>query len=120
MTDFTPVKLYLDEHIWYGLATALRERGYDAIHVYDADRSGLDDEAQLAYAAEQGRAILTFNTRDFEPLATEWFFAGKSHAGIIISDQLPVGELLYRVERLLKTLSAEEVRGTVRYLHLHR
>ena len=117
---FTPIKLYLDEHVWLGLAQTLRERGHDVVHVYEVGRGNLDDELQLAYAATQGRAILTFNARDFEPLAAEWFFAGKPHAGIIISNQLPIGELLHRTEHLLTTLSAEEMQNTVRYLHLYR
>lgn len=120
MRDETPIRLYLDEHVWYGLAAALQLRGHDAIHVYDVDREGLDDEAQLAYAAEQDRALLTFNARDFEPLAVEWFFAGEEHAGIIISNQLSLGELLRRVERLLQSLSAEELQNTLRYLQAYR
>ena len=71
MKDERAIKLYLDEHVWYGLEAALQHHGYDAIHVYDVDREGMDDEDQLAYAAEQGRALLTFNARDFEPLAVE-------------------------------------------------
>ena len=120
MRDETAIRLYLDEHVWYGLAAALQQRGYDAIHVYDVDREGLGDEDQLAYAAEQGRALLTFNARDFGPLAVGWFFAGKTHAGIIISDQLAFGELLRRIERLLQTLPAEELRNTLRYLQAYQ
>jgi len=28
------VQLLLDEHVWEGLAAALRELGFDAVHVY--------------------------------------------------------------------------------------
>lgn len=120
MSPDRPIKLYLDEHVWFGLSAALRERGHDALHVYEADRGGLDDEGQLTFAASNGRAILTFNARDFEPLAAEWFLAGRSHAGIIVSNQISIGELLYRIERLLGALSADEMRGTVRYLQMYR
>ena len=89
-------RLLLDEHVWEGLAVALRELGFDAVHVYEVQRGGEDDEAQLEYAAQTGRAILTFNARHFETLAARWFFANKSHAGIIISDELPLGELMRR------------------------
>jgi len=54
-------RLLLAEHIWEGLAAALRELGFDAVHVYEVQRGGVDDEAQLEYAAQTGRAILTFN-----------------------------------------------------------
>jgi hypothetical protein len=46
-----PPKLLLDEHIWEGLAAALRDRSFDVLHVVEIGRGGLDDEAQLEYAA---------------------------------------------------------------------
>ena len=113
-------RLLLDEHIWEGLAAALRERGFDAVHVYEVERGGLDDEAQLAYAAENGRSILTFNARHFEPLAAQWFFANRSHAGIIISDELPFGELLRRTENLLNSRFADDLKDTVQWLQAYK
>ena len=65
----TPIRLYLDEHIWRGLTAVLQVRGYDALHVQDAQRGGLDDEAQLVFATEQGRSLLTYNIKHFTPLA---------------------------------------------------
>ena len=109
-------KLLLDEHVWQGLAAALRERGFDVVHVYEIGRGGLDDEAQLSYAAEQGRALLTFNARHFVPLAAKWFFADKSHAGIVISDELPLSELLRRVEKMLRSCTAKQIENTVQWL----
>jgi hypothetical protein len=47
----------------------------------------------LAFAAIQGRAILTYNTRHFVPLVKLWYEAGREHAGVILSIQLPPGEL---------------------------
>ena len=40
----------------------------------------------------------------------------KEHAGIILSDQIPIGELLGRLERLLQRVSADEMRNSLRYL----
>ena len=59
-----PIKLMLDEHIWKGMTKALKARGYDAVSIVDIDRSAAD-EPILALATEQGRAILTFNVREF-------------------------------------------------------
>jgi len=112
----TPVKLFLDEHIWRGLTEALHARGYDALHVQDVQRGGMDDDEQLAFAAEQGRAVLTYNMKDFAPLATVWYEVGRNHAGIILSEELEHGELLRRVEKMLKAISAEEMINAVRYL----
>ncbi|MBM4424589.1 MAG: hypothetical protein FJ030_14570 [Chloroflexi bacterium] len=111
-----PIRLYLDEHIWRGLTQRLREKGYDALHVCDVDRGGLSDEAQLEFAAQEGRAILTYNIPDFSPLARLWYEAGRNHAGIILSNEIGHGELLRRVLKLLETVSAEEMKNSVRYL----
>ena len=110
------IKLYLDEQIWSGLPVALSRLGFDAVHACTLGHVGWDDSAQLAYAASQRRAILTFDIADFELLAAEWFFAGREHAGILLSDQIPIGELLHRLERILNRLSAEDLRNSVRYL----
>lgn len=116
MDTHTPIKLYLDEHIWSGLAIELRQRGYDAITVYEAGKVEASDEEQLTYASANGRAILTFNKQDFIPLAAKWFHEGKSHAGIVVSQQIGQGELLRRTEKLLASLTAEEIKNTVRFL----
>jgi hypothetical protein len=76
----------------------------------------MDDDEQLAFAAEQGRAVLTYNMKDFAPLATVWYEAGRNHAGIILSEELEHGELLRWVEKMLKAISAEEMINAVRYL----
>ncbi len=39
----TKAKLLLDEDVHFNLASALRKRGYDAIHVQELDRKGLSD-----------------------------------------------------------------------------
>jgi predicted nuclease of predicted toxin-antitoxin system len=110
------VKLLLDEHIWEGLTEALAQRGYDVVHIRSTGRRGIDDEALLAFATAEGRAVLTYNARHFVPLVRLWYEAGRAHAGVILSVQLPPGELLRQVERLLATLSADELKNTVRWL----
>jgi len=115
-----PPKLLLDEHVWKGLAALLRDHGFDVVHVNEVQRDGIDDERQLKYAAENGRAILTFNARHFGPLAAKWFFAEREHAGIIISNELPLGELQRRAENLLNSRSADELKNTVIWLHTYQ
>lgn len=110
------VKLLLDEHIWVGLAAALNEYGFDAVHVTLTPYRGIDDERLLEFAVSQNRAILTNNHRDFVPLARHWFEAGKKHKGIVLSVQLPRGELLRQTKNLLDNLSADHLTNTVRWL----
>jgi predicted nuclease of predicted toxin-antitoxin system len=115
-----PITLLLDEHIWVGLREALTQRGYDVIHLNDTGQRGIDDEPLLVFATAQGRAVLTHNIRHFVPLVRLWYEAGREHAGVILSVQLPPGELLKQAESLLGTLSAEELKNTVRWLQEFR
>jgi predicted nuclease of predicted toxin-antitoxin system len=115
------VRLYFDRHIIGRLAIDLRGRGFD---VLTTEAAGLDtaaDEDQLAFAADERRAILTFNIRDFVPLHERWRDAGRDHFGIIVSQQLgsrEYGLLLQRMLRLLNHVTAEEMVNNV--VHLER
>ena len=112
----TPLKLFLDEHIWPGLTEALHTRGQDALHVVAAGRLGLADDLQFEFAAQHHRALLTYNIKHFSPLAAHWYETGRDHAGLILSAELARGELLRRVENLLTSISAEDMQNAVRYL----
>jgi len=113
------VALSTDEEVTADLAPARQWRGYRAQSTAAANNLGIADEAQLLYAAEQGMAILTSNAQDFVPLARTWYFAGREHAGIILSEQFSqrqFGELLRRVLRLLNSLTADEMHNRVIFL----
>jgi predicted nuclease of predicted toxin-antitoxin system len=95
------------------LGEVLRQRGYDVIHVLEVDRGGKNDPEQLDYAVSQGRAILTHNIRDYLALDRAYRAAGKDHYGIIVSDQVPLRELLRRTLRFVNQRSADEIRRNV-------
>jgi predicted nuclease of predicted toxin-antitoxin system len=106
------VRLYFDRHIMTRLAIDLRGRGYDVLTTEEAGKDTAADEEQLAFATAENRAILTFNIRDFAPLHQTWQAAERSHAGIIVSQQLgsrQYGLLLQRMLRLLNHFTAEEM-----------
>lgn len=114
------IKLLLDEDVWAGLTIALRDEGFDVIHVSEVGRTGLSDPEQLAYATQESRALLTHNAKDFVPLAIAYFFGNQTHYGIIVTPQFKKGVLVNLTTTLLKTLSADEIRNTVRYLSDYR
>jgi predicted nuclease of predicted toxin-antitoxin system len=112
-------RLYLDRHIMARLAVDLRGRGYDVLRTEEAGKDTAADEEQLAFATAEGRALLTFNIRDFATLHEQWQAAGRPHAGIIVSQQLgsrQYGLLLQRMLRLLNLFTAEAMVGN--FLHL--
>jgi hypothetical protein len=110
------VKLYLDHDISYRIAEQLRARGHDAIGAWEVGNTELLDEAQLEYAAGQGRVLVTCNTQDFVPLYLDWWNAGRHHNGIITSEQLEFGEMLRRLLHFLETVTAKEMPNMIRNL----
>lgn len=115
------VRLYLDRHIMGRLAVDLRGRGYDVVRTEEVGKDTAPDEEQLAFAAAENRAVLTFNIRDFAPLHEAWQAAGRPHAGVIVSQQFgrrDYGLLLQRMPRLLNHFTREEMIGN--YVHLEQ
>ena len=109
-------KLLLDEHIWAYLAKILREQGFDVIHANEVDLIATPDDKIMAYAVGEHRAIVTFNIKDYIPLAIQYVEDGKEHYGVVVSKELSHGELKRRVIKLLENVTAEELMNAVRYL----
>jgi len=112
----TRLKLVLDEHLWPGLIEVFEPHGYDLQHVVGVGLQSATDEAVLAYAAREERVVLTNNYRDFARLVAEWYAAGRTHAGVVLMEQLPRSELIRQVRLLLESASAEDLRNTCRWL----
>jgi hypothetical protein len=113
------IRLFTDEMINTALAPELRRHGYDAESCAEAGRAGLQvpDEPQLEYAADHGRAILTFNMTDFVPLDRAWKAAGREHAGIIVAPEIQdLRHLLRCVQRHLDTYSPAEQHNLLLWL----
>jgi hypothetical protein len=113
------VRLYVDEDASeMAVIVGLRARGVDLCTTLEAGRLGTSDSDQLAYAAEQERAIYTFNASDFARLHRDCLRAGRSHAGIIvISEQrYSIGEKIRRLAAFIHSMTAESLRDRIVYL----
>ena len=113
------IRLYLDEDtIAHALIIALRAKRIDVSTAGEAFMRGRSDEEQLRYAAEQGRAIYSFNLGHFMTLHTRFLEQGLSHGGIILAEngRWSVGEQTRRLGRLIKGKTAEEMRDWVEFL----
>jgi hypothetical protein len=100
------------------LAPALRARGVDVVTVFEAGLSGAPDDAVLAYAVGEGRAVYTFNTRDYCRLHGEYLRQGRDHAGIIVvpRQRYSVGEQLRRLFRLMGSMSSDDMKNHIEFL----
>ena len=110
------IKLLLDEDTHLALASALRSRGYDAAHVREEERLGLDDLSQLEFAVRSGRCFLTFNVGEFVILHGQFVKTGREHFGIIVSAQKSIGRLLREVLAFLQSHSSEETLNQLFFL----
>ena len=113
------VKLYSDEDVDPALAVRRRQDGYDVLSTYEAGRANqrIPDEDQLTYAVQQGRAILTFNVRDFPKLDKKWKATGKRHYGIVVSPRINnLGELIRRVKWHPDTVSSARQENVLLWL----
>ena len=90
--------LLLDENIQYGLVPALRQRGWDVVHVKDMGLRSVSDPEVLDAAIRAHRIVLTYNIGDFSKLDAELREAGRIHPGILMSIERPIGELVRRLE----------------------
>lgn len=75
------LKFYMDSHIPEAVATQLRASGVDVLRCQEVGLIDASDVEHLAYASQQGRAIITKDA-DFPALHTQWMEAGKMHYGI--------------------------------------
>jgi hypothetical protein len=112
----TKVSFYFDEHIQAALAEALKTRGVDVLTTQEAGNVGVEDLRQLVYAAKNDRTMLSYNKRDFAVIHYQWMKIGRSHAGIILSDQLPTGVILRRMMKLYYSLDQDAMKNRLEYL----
>ncbi len=113
------VRIYIDEDAMDSdLVAALRSRGVIVITALDAGLGETSDAEHLAFAAENGCVLYSFNASDFYRLHTEWTAAGREHAGIILGPQqrFSVGEQLRRILHLRTAISAEGMRNQAEFL----
>lgn len=97
---------------------ALLAAGLDVVTVADANRFGMSDADQLAWATEQDRVLYTFNVKDFSLLHTQWLSRGRSHSGIVVvpRQRYSIGDQLRGLLNLTKHLSAEDMVNRLVYL----
>jgi len=110
------MKFYLDEHIHLTVASLLQARGMDCLTTRDAGNLGFSDEAQLAFATSQERAIFTFNHKDFLQLAHTWHEMGRAHTGIILSKELAIPDLIRRLHRFITQYPTRDLTNGVIWL----
>lgn len=114
------IKLYIDEDLSDRVAVALRSRGFDAISAHEVDMRGKTDKEQLDYAIKHNRIILTRNIKHFVNLQREYYKEGLSHNGILVTDYLPLKELIRRLTKFLNEKNLPGISNTLGWLQNYK
>ncbi len=109
-------RFFTDEDVYGTVAPALRRAGVDAVSTPEAGPLAQSDESQLEWAVAEGRVLITFNVGHFANLHARWMKEGRHHAGLIVSWQRPVGDVIRRVLNLAGVLDAEAMCDRIEFL----
>jgi hypothetical protein len=107
----------LDNHVIRGLRRRLP--AVDVIRVREAALGGAPDESVLAWAAAEGRVLLTHDASTMTAAAYARISTGEASPGVIVIPQwLPVGDALEDLLLILECSTPEDWAGQVRFLPL--
>jgi hypothetical protein len=119
------VRLLLDEHYSPEIARQLRARRHDVVAAAErADQVGLSDEELLRRMAQERRAIMTNNVKDFVPLTSRALLEGSDHYGLLLTSDksMPrrndaIGRVVGALDTFLQCHQAEDsCRNQVQWL----
>lgn len=100
--------LYADENFALSVVTELRSLGHDVLTAQQAGQANqrIPDSQVLAFAASQGRTVLTFNRRHFVRLHQQTV-STTPHAGIIAcTEDDDAAALALRIHQAITPLSS--------------
>jgi len=111
------IRFFTDEDVYGAIAAHLQTAGFDAVSTPDVDRLGALDACQLEWAAQEERILVTFNVAHFAQLHYQWMASSRHHAGVIVSRQRPIGDVIRRLLRLGNMLTAADMQNRLEYLN---
>ncbi len=115
------LKLAADENFNNDIVRGLvrRKPDLDLVRVQDAGLSGADDATILAWAARQGRLLLTHDVSTLTKYALARIAAGQPMPGVFeVSTSVSIGRAIADILLIVECSSAGEWEGQVRYLPL--
>ena len=115
------LRLAVDENFNNNIVRGLlrKQPGLDIVRLQDVGLSGADDPTVLAWAAQEGRVLLTHDVSTITRYAYERVRAGRSMPGVFeVSRDVRIGRAIEDILLLAECSLDEEWEGQVRYLPL--
>lgn len=110
------LRLAVDADVRGGIVRGLRRRlpELDLVRANDAFPMGTLDPDVLAWAAKEGRVLLSNDRRTMRAFATERVAAGFPMPGVILTrNDQPIGAALKDLELIVKSIGPDEMRDRV-------
>ncbi|MBM4065955.1 MAG: hypothetical protein FJ266_10000 [Planctomycetes bacterium] len=114
------ITLYIDEDLSDRIAVALRSKGFDVKSAHEVNMRGKSDREQFEYSIKQKRVILTRNVKHFVTLQREYFRSGLQHNGILVTDYLPLKELIRRLTKFFSERRVSEMINALDWLQNYK
>lgn len=115
------LKLLADENFDNTIVRGLLRRNpnIDIVRVQDIGLSGEDDPTILAWAAQEGRVLLTHDVATITRYAYERVTKGQSMPGVIeVSLDISIGRVIEDIFVVLECSLEGELEGQIQYLPL--
>ncbi len=115
------MKLLADENFDNTIVRGLlrRNSNIDIVRVQDVGLSGEDDPTVLAWAAQEGRILLTHDVATITHYAYERVTQGQSMPGVVeVSLDAPIGRVIEDIFLFLECSLEGELEGQVQYFPL--
>ncbi len=115
------LSLLVDENLDANILRGVLRRfdGIDVVRVQDIGLTGADDPTVLAWAAEQGRILITHDVETVTRYAFERVDAGLPMPGVIeIVASTPIGKAIEDLVLILECLGDGELDNQVLYIPL--
>jgi predicted nuclease of predicted toxin-antitoxin system len=115
------LKLVSDENFNGDILRGLfrRRPDLDLVRVQDVGLSATPDPDVLAWAAAEGRILLTHDRDTLPNFAYDRVRSGQPMPGVfLVSDQMAVGQAIDEIHLAVDSLSPEECRDLVRFFPL--
>lgn len=96
-----------------------RQPNLDILRVQDAGLAGRDDEEVLAWAASEGRILITHDVTTMKEAAYDRIAAGLPMPGVFeVSQDVPIGTAVDEILLIALCSDQDEWQGQVRFLPL--
>jgi predicted nuclease of predicted toxin-antitoxin system len=113
------MKLLLDENLEAAILRGLLRHspGLDVVRVVDVGLAGAPDQAVLAWAAEQGRVVVSRDRATMSAEAARRIESGEPMPGLLlIRRRVSIGAVLRALELILACAQEGELEGVIEYI----